>query len=122
MAKARMPLAMRFRLRRRSDNLGSGLVNSRWMLVMLGAAALTLQSQLWFSGDGFGKTRDLRLAVAEQRSQNEQLRVRNQALDAEVINLKQSSEAAEERARTDLGMIGPQETFYQVVPVADAAH
>ena len=89
---------------------------------MLGAAALTLQGQLWFSGDGFGKTRDLRLAVAEQRSQNEQLRVRNQALDAEVINLKQSSEAAEERARTDLGMIGPQETFYQVVPVADAAH
>ena len=39
------------------------------------------------------------------------------ALDAEVINLKQGRDAAEERARTDLGMIGPQETFYQVVPV-----
>ncbi|MDH3614628.1 MAG: septum formation initiator family protein [Gammaproteobacteria bacterium] len=97
-------------------------MNSRWMLVMLGVAALTLQGQLWFSGDGFGKTRDLRAAVAEQRAQNEELRERNQALDAEVINLKQSSEAAEERARTDLGMIGPKETFYQVVPVADAAH
>ena len=34
---------------------------------------------------------------------------------------EQSLEAAEERARTDLGMIGPSETFYQVVPVADAA-
>ena len=42
--------------------------------------------------------------------------------DAEVVNLKQSSEAAEERARTDLGMIGPKETFYQVVPVASATH
>ena len=89
---------------------------------MLGAAALTLQGQLWFSTEGFGKTRDLRAAVAEQRAQNAQLRGRNQALDAEVVNLKQSSEAVEERARTDLGMIGPNETFYQVVPVADATH
>lgn len=97
-------------------------MNSRWMLVMLGVVALTLQSQLWFSADGFGKTRDLRAAVGAQRAQNEQLRDRNQALDAEVVNLKQKSEAAEERARTDLGMIGPNETFYQVVPVADAAH
>jgi cell division protein FtsB len=75
------------------------------MLVILGVAALTLQGQLWFSGE-----------------QNAQLRERNQALDAEVVNLKQSSEAAEERARTDLGMIGPEETFYQVVPVASATN
>ena len=92
------------------------------MLVVLGIAALTLQSQLWFSAEGFGKTRDLRTAVADQRVQNEELRTRNESLDAEVVNLKHSSEAAEERARTDLGMIGPEETFYQVVPVANAAH
>jgi cell division protein FtsB len=91
------------------------------MLVVLGIAALTLQSQLWFSTEGFGKTRDLRTAVADQRVQNEELRTRNESLDAEVVNLKHSSEAAEERARTDLGMIGPEETFYQVVPVANAA-
>jgi cell division protein FtsB len=90
------------------------------MLVVLGIVALSLQGQLWFSSDGFGKTRKLRAAVAEQRVHNEELRARNQALDAEVVNLKQSLEAAEERARTDLGMIGPDETFYQVVPVADA--
>ncbi|MDH3533756.1 MAG: septum formation initiator family protein, partial [Gammaproteobacteria bacterium] len=58
--------------------------------------------------------------VVDQRAQNAALRDRNAALDAEVINLKQSSEAAEERARTDLGLIGAQETFYQVVPAADA--
>jgi cell division protein FtsB len=49
---------------------------------------------------------------------NEQLRERNAALDAEVVNLKQGLAAAEERARTDLGLIGPRETFYQVVPDA----
>jgi len=51
---------------------------------------------------------------------NDSLRERNASLDAEVINLKQGVDAAEERARTDLGMIGESETFYQVVPVADA--
>ena len=92
------------------------------MLVILGAIALVLQGQLWFSDSGYAKTRSLRAAVAEQRDQNAVLRERNEALDAEVVNLKRSHEAAEERARTDLGMIGPDETFYQVVPVADAAH
>jgi cell division protein FtsB len=53
---------------------------------------------------------------------NESLRIRNAALDAEVVNLKQGRDAAEERARTDLGMIGKQETFYQVVPVADSSY
>ena len=94
----------------------------RWLLVILGMTALALQAELWFSSDGFRKTRDLRHAVAAQRDLNEELRPRNRALDAEVINLKKSSEAAEERARTDLGMIGANETFYQVVPAADAAY
>lgn len=97
-------------------------MSTRWLLVILGIVALALQGQLWFSDDGFGKTRRLRAAVAEQRLQNEELRARNKVLDAEVVNLKQSLEAAEERARTDLGMIGPDETFYQVVPVAESSY
>ncbi len=93
---------------------------SRWLLVLLALAGLGLQAKLWLSDDGYRKTLKLRAAVAEQRELNEALRARNDALDAEVINLKQGRDAAEERARTDLGMIGQQETFYQVVPVADA--
>jgi cell division protein FtsB len=85
-------------------------------------AGLGLQVQLWLSDDGHRKTIKLRTAVAEQRELNASLRDRNAALDAEVINLKQGRDAAEERARTDLGMIGKAETFYQVVPVADATH
>ena len=85
-----------------------------------------MQGQLWLTDDGFRKTRDLRLAVADQRAENQTLQDRNTALEAEVVNLKNGNEAAEERARTDLGMIGESETFYQVVPsrgdemVADA--
>ncbi len=95
-------------------------MNLRVLLVLLGAAALGLQAELWLSDDGFKKTRKLRTAVTAQRVQNEALRSRNAALDAEVLNLKNGQDAAEERARTDLGMIGPNETFYQVVPAADS--
>ncbi|MCJ7591295.1 MAG: septum formation initiator family protein [Woeseiaceae bacterium] len=96
------------------------MFSSRWLLVLLAIAGLGLQTKLWLSDDGYRKTVKLRTAVADQRSLNEFLRERNAALDAEVINLKQGDDAAEERARTDLGMIGKHETFYQVVPVADA--
>ena len=84
---------------------------------MLGIAGLGLQADLWFSDDGYRKTLNLRSAGAEQRALNDTLRERNSALDAEVVNLKQGQDAAEERARTDLGMIGRKETFYPVVPV-----
>ena len=92
--------------------------NLRWLLVVLGTVAVLLQAQLWLSEGGYRKTMKLRAAVAEQRLMNERLQERNAALDAEVVNLKQGVEAAEERARTDLGLIGPRETFYQVVPDA----
>lgn len=91
----------------------------RWILALLAVVAIVLQGKLWFSDDGFRKTAKLRTAVTEQRLLNEELRQRNASLDAEVMNLKQGLEAAEERARTDLGLIGETETFYQVVPVAD---
>ncbi len=95
------------------------MANLRVMLIMLGGLAVVLLAQLLFAADGYPKTVKLREAVAEQRAQNEDLRQRNAALDAEVINLKQGLEAAEERARTDLGLIGKAETFYQVVSVDD---
>lgn len=88
----------------------------RWLLLVLVMMSIALQGQLWLSDGGIRKTRDLRVAVQEQKDENEQLRLRNSALEAEVINLKQGQAAAEERARTDLGMIGRKETFFQVVP------
>lgn len=93
----------------------------RWIIAILAIAALSMQMQLWFADDGYRKTHELRVASHSQRQLNEQLRARNRALEAEVINLKHRHEAAEERARSNLGMIGRNETFYQVVPVVAAA-
>jgi len=91
----------------------------RWMLVILGFVAMALQAELWLTDDGYRKTANLRTAVVEQRGLNARLKERNAVLDAEVVNLKQGLEAAEERARTDLGLIGRSEVFYQVVQAND---
>ena len=90
-------------------------MNGRWIVAALTAA---LTAELWLSEDGFRKTRDLREAVVAQRAVNAELKARNAVLDAEVVNLKEGREATEERARTDLGLIGENETFYQVVDTA----
>jgi cell division protein FtsB len=87
-----------------------------FVLVVMG---LLLQGQLWLSDNGYRKTHNLRLAVERQVQENDALRARNSTLDAEVMNLKHGRDAAEERARTDLGMIGKTETYYQVVPASD---
>jgi cell division protein FtsB len=50
-----------------------------------------------------------------QKTENEQLKERNRALEAEVKDLKQGLEAIEERSRSELGMIRKGETFYQIV-------
>ncbi|HEY5655566.1 MAG TPA: septum formation initiator family protein [Woeseiaceae bacterium] len=88
----------------------------RWLLIVLIMSSVALQGQLWLSDDGIRKTQDLQAAVQDQKAENNRLRLRNASLEAEVINLKQGRTAAEERARTDLGMIGRKETFFQVVP------
>jgi len=90
----------------------------RWIIALLAIAVFAMQAQLWLSADGYRKTHDLRIAANSQRLQNDELKTRNVALEAEVQNLKHRNEAAEERARTNLGMIGKNETFYQIVPVA----
>lgn len=89
----------------------------RGVLGALAALLVLVQIHLLLSDDGYRKTRALRTSVAEARSEVARLRARNAALEGEVVNLKTGLEAAEERARSDLGMIGPNESFYQVVPL-----
>ena len=54
-------------------------------------------------------------AIELQKVENNQMRVRNAVLAAEVRDLKQGLEAIEERARSELGMIKRNETFFQVI-------
>ena len=88
----------------------------KWLAAALALALVLLQYRIWLSGDGVREVVLLQHAVATQRADNEQLAERNRQLAAEVRDLKTGMDALEERARSDLGMVAGNETFYQVVP------
>ena len=88
----------------------------KWLAGALLSVVLLLQYRLWLSGDGVRELSRLGEAVERQKAENTELEERNEQLVAEVADLKAGMAAIEERARSELGMIGRNETFYQVVP------
>jgi len=88
----------------------------KWLASALLVVVVLLQYRIWLSEDGVRELHRLETAVAAQRTENDQLAERNRQLAAEVRDLKSGMGALEERARSDLGMIAGNETFYQVVP------
>ena len=89
------------------------------MKVLAGALAtllVALQYPLWIGKGSWMRVRDLDQQLAQVRDMNAKARARNEALEAEVRDLKQGTDAVEERARMELGMIKRDEMFYQVVP------
>jgi cell division protein FtsB len=82
---------------------------------VLAVIALGLQYPLWLGKGSWTRVWELDRQVAAQRQVNAGLKARNDALDAEVRDLKEGSDALEERARMELGMIKRDEVFYQVV-------
>ena len=87
----------------------------RWLIAILVIVLVLLQYRLWVGDGSLAEVWRLHQAVETQRTENQELLERNAALEAEVQDLKTGSEAIEERARSELGMIREGETFYQVV-------
>jgi cell division protein FtsB len=81
----------------------------------LAVILVLLQYRIWIANDGLRGVERLERAVAAQQKQDARLTERNSQLAAQVKDLKSGTAAIEELARSDLGMIGPNETFYQVV-------
>jgi cell division protein FtsB len=95
------------------------------LVIGLAASIVLLQYPLWFGKGGWLRVWAVDRQLQEQKETNARLRQRNNALDAEVRDLKQGLDALEERARYELGMIKQDEVFFQVVapvPAPAAAH
>ena len=90
----------------------------RFVMIVLAVVLVLLQARLWLSNGGLREGWRLEAEVTRRVEDNARLAARNAALEAEVLDLKQGLAAAEERARTDLGMIQAGETFYQIAPAA----
>lgn len=87
----------------------------RTLAGILGALIVLVQIPLWLGKGGWLRVWEVDQQLDAQRAKSEQLQVRNQALEAEVRDLKQGLDALEERARYELGMIKSDEVFFQVV-------
>ncbi|WP_210397002.1 cell division protein FtsB [Motiliproteus sediminis] len=84
----------------------------RWLLMLLLVLLLGLQYRLWLGEGNLPAVWSLQEDIRAQKAVNAELEARNQALKAEVKDLKQGLSAMEERARSELGMIRRGETFF----------
>lgn len=86
----------------------------RWIIAVFALILVALQLELWFGKDRRPGLIELEREVAEQSAVNQDLAERNADLEAEIANLKQGTEAVEERARSELGLKRSDEDFYQI--------
>src|SRR6202161_4573205 len=93
----------------------------RILAIILGVSLVLLQYRLWVSDQGMREIWRLNQSIEAQTAANAEQRERNGQLLAEVTDLKVGLAALEERARSELGMVGNSETFYQVVTAATPA-
>jgi len=82
------------------------------LLVILGITQYTL----WVSHSGVREYFSLKHQIELQQQKNLEYSLKNEALSTEVQHLQQDKSAIESHARSDLGMIKQDETFYQVIP------
>ena len=94
----------------------------RWPLWLVAALLLAVQAQLWLGKGNLPYTMGLSQQLQAQQAVNTGLRERNREVAAEVTDLRDGLEMLEERARSELGMLKPDEILVQVTPaVAPAA-
>ena len=86
----------------------------RVLTLALVALLALVHGTLWLGKGGVRRVMDLQAQLASQQLVNEQARVRNERLTAEVNDLKQGLEIIEEKARFELGMLKPDEILVQV--------
>jgi cell division protein FtsB len=79
------------------------------------ALLVLIQAPLWLGKGGWLRVAQLEESVDREKAKNGELETRNASLAAEVTDLKQGTEAVEERARYELGLVKRDEVFFQVV-------
>lgn len=83
----------------------------QWILLAL---LLVLQGQLWLGRGSLPEVMRLRQVLKDQKQENAGARLANDRLSAELHDLKDGLEMVEERARSEIGMVKPNEIFVQI--------
>lgn len=90
------------------------MLNARTATWILGTLLVLVHLGLWFGKGSVPHVWSQRSQLAAQRAQNEEAQRRNQRMAAEVLDLKVGLEMVEEKARSELGMVKPDEVFVQI--------
>ena len=89
------------------------------MVIACGFALLmVLQVRLWAGEGSLASMWELQRSIDARQAQNALLQARNERLIAEVKDLRTGVQTVEARARRELGMIAPGETFFLVIDEA----
>jgi len=75
-----------------------------------------LQYRIWWGEGSYQQIEQLKVKIAEQVEQNKLLKKRNHILKQEIQALRKNPAILEEKAREQLGLIKPNETFYRIIP------
>ena len=89
-------------------------MQKRIIPAILIALLVIFHAQLWIGRGSVPNVRDLQQRLDEQTAQNIQSQTNNDQLAAEVRDLKEGLEMVEEKARSELGMVKPNEIFVQI--------
>jgi cell division protein FtsB len=89
-------------------------MNVRWVTALLVGLLVVVHGQMWFGRGSVTQVQELRNDVATQRAANDEARQRNEQLANEVRDLRDGLEMVEEKARSELGMVKPNEIFVQI--------
>jgi len=90
----------------------------RLLLIVLVLLTAITQYPLWWGKGGWQRVRELETRLQAQEEVNEALTARNNALAAEVQDLTAGTDAIEERARTEMGLVHEDEIFVHLLPGA----
>lgn len=91
-------------------------MGSRIVPVVLLALLVGLHAQLWFGRGSIPRVQEMQRQIAEQKAANARASQANALLASEVTDLKEGLDMIEEKARSELGMVKPNEIYVQYMP------
>ncbi len=93
----------------------------KWVALTLLVVLTSLQYRIWFGQSSFREIKQQEARVELVKSENAELALRNQKILAEIHDLREGTDAIEERARYQLGMIKEGETFFRILDSREGA-
>lgn len=89
-------------------------MGNRFVPVILVALLGLFHAQLWLGRGSIPNVREMQQRLDEQLAKNTLAQTGNDQLAAEIKDLQEGLEMVEEKARSELGMVKPNEMFVQI--------